>query len=253
MNSAIPENASISSNLRSISARRMPMMAPCRYTFSRPVRSGWNPAATSMSAPIRPRTRQWPSVGRRIRVSSFSAVDLPAPLAPMMPRASPGPTENETSRRAQNSALPSGSREPRPSHRATVSGTRSRRLSWRSPLRNFLETPMNSTAGGVTSDVLRKTEFRGMEDHPREHAEHHRGARRRRQRRNVRRDPPNQNRAIRVENRGHRVERQQHPELPADALDRIHDRRREHPDGDRDLEQILHVAVEEVSHGEQEA
>ena len=128
MNSAIPENATISSNFRSISARRMPMMAPCRYTFSRPVRSGWNPAATSMSAPIRPRTRQWPSVGRRIRVSSFSAVDLPAPLAPMMPRASPGPTENETSRRAQNSALPSGSREPRPSHRASVSGTRSRRL-----------------------------------------------------------------------------------------------------------------------------
>ena len=66
------------------------MMAPCRKTFSRPVRSGWKPAATSISAPTRPRTSQWPRVGRRIRVSSFSVVDLPAPFGPMMPSASPG-------------------------------------------------------------------------------------------------------------------------------------------------------------------
>ena len=67
------------------------MIAPCRKTFSRPVRSGWNPAATSISAPARPRTSQRPRVGLRIRVSSLRIVDLPAPFGPMMPSASPGP------------------------------------------------------------------------------------------------------------------------------------------------------------------
>src|SRR5207244_1100449 len=49
MNSSTPENATIASNVEAISARVIPMIAPCRYTFSRPVRSGWNPAATSMT------------------------------------------------------------------------------------------------------------------------------------------------------------------------------------------------------------
>jgi hypothetical protein len=40
MNSLTPANSTIASNLRAISARVIPMMAPCRYTFSRPVRSG---------------------------------------------------------------------------------------------------------------------------------------------------------------------------------------------------------------------
>ena len=42
-----------------------------------------------MSAPTRPCSSQRPSVGRRILVSSFRMVDLPAPFGPMIPSASP--------------------------------------------------------------------------------------------------------------------------------------------------------------------
>ena len=36
------------------------MMAPCRNTFSRPVKSGWNPAETSIREPTRPCTSAVP-------------------------------------------------------------------------------------------------------------------------------------------------------------------------------------------------
>src|SRR6185437_13259194 len=53
MNASISANETISSNRVLISLRFIPRMAPCRNTFSRPVRSGWKPAATSISAPAR--------------------------------------------------------------------------------------------------------------------------------------------------------------------------------------------------------
>ena len=56
-------------------------------------------------------------------------VDLPAPFGPMMPSASPAPTENDTSRTAQNSSSTSSSRTARPDTRRTIDGIRSRRLS----------------------------------------------------------------------------------------------------------------------------
>ena len=40
----------------------------------------------------RPATRQAPSVGVRMPVSSFTVVDLPAPLGPMSPTSSPAST-----------------------------------------------------------------------------------------------------------------------------------------------------------------
>ncbi|MND08038.1 hypothetical protein D3C83_304090 [compost metagenome] len=48
MKSPMPENSIIVSALRAVSARDMPRMAPCRNRFSRPVRSGWKPAAMAI-------------------------------------------------------------------------------------------------------------------------------------------------------------------------------------------------------------
>ena len=45
-----------------------------------------------------------PSVGAVIRLRIFSSVDLPAPLRPMIPIASPGWISSETSFRAQSSS-----------------------------------------------------------------------------------------------------------------------------------------------------
>ena len=84
----------------------MPRMEPFRKMFSRPVRSGWKPAPSSSRAETRPCTRTWPLVGSRMRVISLSAVLLPDPLAPMMPKQSPGSTSKLTSRRAHSSSRP---------------------------------------------------------------------------------------------------------------------------------------------------
>src|SRR3954471_6232657 len=245
MNSSTPEKSTMASNLRAISARGMPMIAPCRKTFSRPVRSGWKPAATSISAPTRPRTSSRPRVGRRILVSSLSTVDLPAPFGPMMPSASPGLTVNDMSRTAQNSCSASACSSRRRTSRATIAGTRSRRLSWRSPRRNFFQTPSKTTE--LMSEVLRKIEFRRVEHHPREHEQHH--ARRRGDReRGVRSAAFEENGAERVNQVGHRIQREHGAEPPTDAADGINDRGGEHPDGDDDLEQVLDVAVKEIAH-----
>ena len=55
-NCSTPENSTISSNLRTISLRRMPRIAPFRKMFSRPVSSGWKPVPTSSRLPTRPVT-----------------------------------------------------------------------------------------------------------------------------------------------------------------------------------------------------
>ena len=72
-----------------ISRLVMPRIVPLRKIFSRPVRSGWKPADTSISAERRPLTTMRPLVGFMIRLSIFNAVLFPAPLWPMMPKASP--------------------------------------------------------------------------------------------------------------------------------------------------------------------
>ncbi len=102
MKRSISAKATISSNLRLISARLMPRMAPLRKMFSRPVRSSWKPVPTSSSEPIRPVTSTKPVVGSVICESTFSRVDLPAPLRPMMPTTSPAATSNDTSSSAQS-------------------------------------------------------------------------------------------------------------------------------------------------------
>jgi hypothetical protein len=66
--------ATISSNLRVISARVMPRMAPLRKMFSRPVSSGWKPVPTSRRLATRPRISMRPLVGSVMRERILSRV-----------------------------------------------------------------------------------------------------------------------------------------------------------------------------------
>ena len=68
------------------------------------------PLLISISEPMRPLVRTSPAHGSVIREISFSAVDLPLPLGPMMPTASPSRTVKLTSASAQMFAI-----EPPPS------------------------------------------------------------------------------------------------------------------------------------------
>ena len=81
-------------------------MMPLMKTFSRPEISGWNPAPSSMSAEMRPSTVTLPVVGFVMPATTLSAVLLPDPLRPMMPKVQPvdaerhAPAAPGTSRRA---------------------------------------------------------------------------------------------------------------------------------------------------------
>jgi hypothetical protein len=78
-------------------------------TFSRPEISGWKPAPSSMSAATRPATTIRPLVGLSMPATSLSIVDLPEPLPPMRPNASPRPTVKSMPSRA---AMASSGRSP---------------------------------------------------------------------------------------------------------------------------------------------
>ena len=78
-------NATISSKRVRISERRSPWIAPFRKTFSRPVKSGWKPAPSSSSEPMRPSALTRPAVGLMIPAISRSSVVLPEPFRPMRP------------------------------------------------------------------------------------------------------------------------------------------------------------------------
>ncbi len=89
--------ATIASKRRLMSRRPRPSSEPFKYTFSRPVRSGWKPAPSSSSAATRPLTSTRPADGSTIRATSLRAVLFPVPFGPTSPTAVPGATSNETS------------------------------------------------------------------------------------------------------------------------------------------------------------
>src|SRR5574340_996774 len=101
MKASTSAKATISSNLRAISRRDIPRMAPLRYTLSRPVSSGWNPVPTSSNPQKRPVMTARPFVGSVTRERIFSRVLLPEPLLPITPNTSPFLISNDTSRSAQ--------------------------------------------------------------------------------------------------------------------------------------------------------
>src|ERR1043166_5982827 len=85
MNFSTSAKATISSNFRVISCLLMPRMAPLRYTFSRPVSSGWKPVPTSSKLPTRPWSCTSPVVGSVIWLRTFRSVAFPAPPCPHHP------------------------------------------------------------------------------------------------------------------------------------------------------------------------
>src|SRR6266542_1230270 len=132
----------MSSNRRSVSRRESPRMEAFRYTFSRPVSSGWKPAARARSAAIRPRVITLPLLGRRMPAMILRSVVLPDPFGPISPSVLPSGTSNETSWSAQRSSA-----------RRRKRTTRSLRDVGRSRYRrNRLLTP--STATAATPKVL---------------------------------------------------------------------------------------------------
>ena len=79
--------------------------------FSRPERFALKPTPRASSELILPRTSIRPLVGVRIPARVRTRVDLPAPLAPMMPSDVPSATSNDTFLRACTSCT---ARPPRP-------------------------------------------------------------------------------------------------------------------------------------------
>src|SRR4051812_40503270 len=109
MNLPMSANSTIWSNFDLISRSLIPMIAPLRKRFSRPVSCGWKPAPVAIRPAMRPRVRMLPSSGRMTPLISFSSVLLPEPLSPIRPMDSPCSTSNETSLTARNFSW-SGSR-----------------------------------------------------------------------------------------------------------------------------------------------
>ena len=137
--------ASASKRFRMVS-RGMPMMAPYSRTFSRPERSGWNPAPSSRREDTVPWVRTEPSEGLSVPAMMERSVDLPAPLWPMSPRVSPWRTEKLMSWRA----VKDGGRRPR---------MRSTRAVFREPpatSRKRLETWETSMAFMAGAETVRR-------------------------------------------------------------------------------------------------
>ena len=90
----------MSSNRRAMSRRLIPRIEAVRNTLSRPESSGVNPAPSSSRAAIRRWTAIEPAFGRRMPAMHLRRVDLPEPLCPITPTASPSRTSKPTSRSA---------------------------------------------------------------------------------------------------------------------------------------------------------
>src|ERR1035437_10924286 len=78
-------------------------MEPLRYTLSRPLNSGLNPAPSSSRAETRPSIPTVPEVGCRIPATICKRVLLPEPFSPTMQKVSPRLTSKLTSCSAQKS------------------------------------------------------------------------------------------------------------------------------------------------------
>src|SRR5665213_249233 len=204
-------------------------------------------------------------------VRILSKVDFPAPLWPIMPSASPFSISKDTSRSAQKSPSCSSIAGVAPrSTRRTTDGTRSRRLSCRSPRRNFFQTPSIEMARSLirSSDVFGEemlqaaehqrgaehTEDRegsGVDELPRipcdaldafhDHGERHEQV-----------VPLDDREAQPFEDSGERIEHRDVCALRAEHRRLEEDRREENPEHEHDLHDVLHISEKEISAAEKE-
>ena len=99
-----PAHSAIASIRARISVGVRPISVPYKTIFSAPVNSGLKPAPNSIIGATDPRTTTRPFVGGNTRATTFSNVDLPAPLRPMTATVSPRSICIETPLRAKNSS-----------------------------------------------------------------------------------------------------------------------------------------------------
>src|SRR5215831_5745282 len=171
MSRSTSAKCTIASNCRSISCRVRPKSPAPRYTFSRPVNSGWKPAPSSISETTCPPTRTTPLVGHVTRETSLRSVVLPAPLRPMMPNPAPTGISSDTSRSAKmvelilpREAVWTSSVCPRRSR--IFDATRSPSVRAR-PVRYFLVTLSSWIAIDIRLDHIREILVHLLEHHER--------------------------------------------------------------------------------------
>jgi len=82
MKSSMPAKSTMLSNTSPVRFRERPNREALSQRFSTPVRSGWNPAPSWSSAPMRPATLTHPASGSARPAITLSRVLLPAPLVP---------------------------------------------------------------------------------------------------------------------------------------------------------------------------
>ena len=90
-------NSRIAGKRWSNSARDTPSVDALRKIFSIPVNSGLKPAPNSRIAATRPFNSMSPVLGLMVSLTNCRSVDLPAPLTPTIPSASPGLSSKLTS------------------------------------------------------------------------------------------------------------------------------------------------------------
>src|SRR5579862_4541913 len=123
---------------------------------------------------------------------------------------------------------------------------RSRKLSWRSPLRNFFQTPSKTTAGADTLETLREFVLRPVKDQPGGGERRERYAGGYAESGGVVHRNAEQSGAVSVDDRSHRVESRDRGETTANGVHRIQHGREKHPGCQDQFEQVLDVAIEKV-------
>src|SRR6267143_5959544 len=256
MNFSSSAKATISSNLRAISALPMPRMAPLRKVFSRPVSSGWKPVPTSRREPTRPWISAQPVVGRVMRERIFRRVVLPAPLRPMRPRTSPSRTSSDTSFKAQKdssffrrSEATGDLRNASSECRSPSSTCKPRRYSllrpsaWMTVL--FIVKRSSHPVGNGGLHAIEE------EEAPEEDEGDDGAGSEKEEARGVAAacDGP----AETVNDAGHGVEAVEPAPARGNERGRVGDRRGEHPELDEEGDDVFHVAIKSVERGEPQA
>src|SRR4051794_4444036 len=244
MKSPSSANSAISSYLARRSSRRRPAASPPRTTLSRPVSSALKPTPSASSVLTRPWTSTRPRVGGRMPATVRMSVDLPAPLAPMMPSTLPCGTSSDTSSTALISRTTRSRRPTRTSVLRSV-GRRSSAVRYTTDRSCTLTAgpaaSVPSTAAGVSEPYRKLTLPRDEEqdaDDERDRRPGHRQCEPARRRRLA----SEEHVAPRAQDRRQRVQVRDDLEALRDVLDVVEHRRRVEPDAQQVRQEARDVA-----------